>query len=128
VGGAVALVVGWPLAFLAARALHQLARRFVVFVPNGFVLHDLTVMREPVLFSARDIAGLGPALADTTAPDFTNQALGLALELKLRRTVTVPAVTGRAETTEQDLGALLFSPSRPAAVMRVAAERGVAIG
>ncbi|MEQ8840036.1 MAG: hypothetical protein RIB98_03570 [Acidimicrobiales bacterium] len=125
--GAVAVVVGWPIAYFAARALHQLANRFVVFVPNGFVVHDLTVMREPVLFQAREIAGLAPAPADTTAEDMTSAALGLALELKLGAPATLPMVAGRNDTEEREIRALLIAPSRPAAVMALAQSRGLRI-
>ena len=125
--GAVLTVVGWPVAFFAARALHQLANRFVVFVPNGFVVHDLTVMREPVLFQAREIAGLAPALADTTAVDMTSAALGLALEMRLAAPATLPMVAGRKETEDRDVRAFLISPSRPAALLTLARSRGVPI-
>ena len=125
--GAALTAVGWPLAFFAARALHQLTNRFVVFVPNGFVVHDLTVMREPVLFQSREIAGLAPALADTTADDMTGAALGLALELKLAAPATLPMVAGRNETVDRDVRALLIAPSRPAAVMTAAQTRGFRI-
>jgi hypothetical protein len=125
--GALFLVVGLPLSFLASRALHQLTNRFLVFVPNGLVVHDLTVMREPVLFTAREVAGLAPALADTTARDMTSAALGLALELKLSGPATVPMVMGRKDTDEREVRALLIAPSRPAAVMRFAQERGFRI-
>lgn len=127
IAGAIAVVVGFPLAAAAIRALHQLARRFVVFVPRGLVVHDLTVMREPVLFPTREIFGLAPALADTVANDFTNSALGLALELKLKQSIKVSAVTGRTETEERAVRALLISPSRPAAVMRFAQARDIQI-
>lgn len=125
--GAVVLILGFPPAFIATRALHQLTNRFVVFVPNGLVVHDLTVMREPVLFTAREIAGLAPAPAESTAADMTSSALGLALELKLSGPATVPVAVGRLETEDRDIRALLISPSRPAAVMRLAQERGFRI-
>jgi len=125
--GAVLTAIGWPLAFLAGRALHQLTNRFIVFVPNGFVVHDLTVMREPVLFQSKEIAGLAPAPIDTTADDMTSAALGLALELKLGAPVTLPMVSGRKETDDRDVRSLLIAPSRPAAVMALAQSRGFRI-
>lgn len=125
--GGIVTALGWPAAFFAARALHQLANRFIVFVPNGFVIHDLTVMREPVLFPSHEIGGLAPARADTTADDLTGAALGLALELTLAAPATLPIVSGRAATEDRDVRALLFSPSRPAAVMAAAQARGFRI-
>ena len=125
--GGLCIALGWPLAYFAVRALHQLTNRFVVFVPNGLVVHDLTVMREPVLFQSREITGLAPALADTTADDMTNAALGLALELKLAAPATLPVVVDRTTTEDRDVRALLIAPSRPAAVMTLAQRRGFRI-
>ncbi|MDE0065747.1 MAG: hypothetical protein OXN44_02625 [Acidimicrobiaceae bacterium] len=125
--GALATAVGMPLAALAFNALYRLTSRFIVFVPNGLVLHDRTVLREPVLFARRDVVGLGPAQAETSATDLTASALGLALELKLRSTVTLPIVTGRKTTHERQVRSLLISPSRPADVMRHANQRGINI-
>jgi hypothetical protein len=124
--GGVLVGIGWPLSFLAFRALHQLTNRFLVFVPNGLVIHDLTVMRDPVLFVSPAVTGLAPALADTDADDMTNSALGLALELKLAEPVKVLAIVGR-DTHEREVRAVLIAPSRPAAVMRLAKERGFRI-
>jgi hypothetical protein len=125
--GGVLVVVGLPLSVLAARALHQLTNRFLVFVPNGLVVHDLTVMGEPLLFRSADIAGLAPALADTDADDMTNSALGLALELRLSEPVKIVVAVSRGEIEERETRAMLISPSRPAAVMRVAIQRGLRI-
>ena len=125
--GAILTVIGWPVALLAGRALHNLTRRFVVFVPNGFVVHHLDVLREPVLFQKREIAGIGPALADTAAGDMTNAALGLALELKFGSGIELPVVTGRDSTEQQTLRAILISPSRPASLLAHARFKGLPI-
>ena len=125
--GAVATVVGLPLAALAFNALFRLTSRFVVFVPNGLVLHDRTVLREPVLFTRHEIAGLAPAQADTSATDLTAEALGMALELKLNSAATLPLVSGRNSTEERKVRSLLISPTRPADVMRQADQRGISL-
>ena len=125
--GALAVVIGFPVAWFAINALHALTSRFIVFVPNGVVVHDPTTLLEPVLFVSREIAGLGPARRDTAGTDLTNQALGLALELRLNEPVTVSMVTGRGEAEEQVIRSLLFSPTRPATLLRVAADRGLPI-
>ena len=59
--GAVALVVGWPVAFLLGRLVHQLARRWVVLVPAGIVVADPLTLTDPVLFVRERVQGLGPA-------------------------------------------------------------------
>lgn len=126
--GVVVTAGGWTVAFFAGRALDNLRRRFVVFVPTGgLVVHDLTVLREPVLFPRAAIAGIGPARADTTAADLTNAALGLALEVRFTRPITLPVVTGRTTTEERDLGAILLSPTRPASLLEVAHQRAFPI-
>ncbi len=127
VTGAAALLLGFVVAALGFIAMHRLTARFVVFVPTGFVIHDGSAMSEPVLFAAADIAGLAPASAETTAIDFTSQALGLALELKLREPAKLPVMVGRATMAEEIVGSMLISPTRPAAVMQVAQERGLPI-
>ncbi len=125
--GAILTVVGFGLAWFPLNALHRLTNRFLVFVPNGLVVHDLTQMREPVLFVKREIAGLAPAPADTTATDITAAALGLALELRLAKPTELSFVTGRTTTDNRSARALLVSPTRPAAVMKTALERGITI-
>lgn len=125
--GAAAIVAGFPIALVAFNALYRLTARFIVFVPNGLVLHDRTVLREPVLFTRRAIVGLAPAQADTDATDLTAAALGLALEVKLGSATTLPVVSGRKSTHEVKVESLLIAPTRPADVMRVAKQRGINI-
>ena len=125
--GAVATVCGFGLAWFPLNALHRLTNRFLVFVPNGLVVHDLTQLREPVLFVKREIAGSAPAPADTTATDITAAALGLALELRLAAPTELSFVTGRTTTDNRSVRSLLVAPTRPAAVMRTAMERKITI-
>jgi hypothetical protein len=124
--GALALVVGAPLVWLAVRALHQLSRRWLVFVPAGLVVHDPLALREPVLFPKRTVRGIGAATADSegTATDVSGRALGLVLELRLDAPVAI-GLAARAErdrTVETDH--LLVNPARPGAVLKEAAARG----
>ena len=127
IAGAIVTIVGWGAAWFPLNALHRLTNRFLVFVPNGLVVHDPTVIREPVLFVTREIAGLAPAAPDTIATDFTSNALGLALELRLAAPAQIPVVTGRTDTEEQTVRSLLVAPSRPGAVVTTALERGLPI-
>lgn len=127
VAGALATAAGLPVALVGFRAILRLTARFVVFVPNGLVVHDRTVLREPVLFTRNEIEGFGPAPAGSAALDLTAAALGLALELRLGASATLPVVTGPTDTEETDTRAVLVAPSRPAAVLRTAQERGIRI-
>lgn len=128
--GAVALAVGLPVSALAGRALHRLARRWLVFVPAGLVLHDHLSLTQPVLLTRSEIASVGPASADAArgaAADLTAAALGLALEIRLARPAELPVTTGRNRSPEQEAEALLVSPSLPARVLAAAADRGLPI-
>ena len=126
--GIVAAAIGLPVAAFAAHTLCRLARRWLVFVPNGLVLHDHLAVAEPLPLSRRGIDSIGPALADTGAVDLTAQAFGMALELRLSEPVKAGVMTGRNRSEERSLAALLMSPSRPAAVLAVAERRGIKLG
>jgi hypothetical protein len=126
-GGAVVLVGGAASAVLV-RSLHALTARWFVLVPAGLVLHDHLALADPVLFRRPTIQGLGPALADTTARDFTQQSPGPALELRLKEPAQVSprAKRGEAERLEE-VSALLFSPTRPGRALTAAAARHIRI-
>jgi hypothetical protein len=131
VAGGVVLAVGVPAAAVAIRALHGLARRWVVFVPAGLVLHDLHALVDPVLFPRSSIRRLGPAPAPAGgdgALDLTQRSLGLALELELLEALEVaprrPDRTVRVEAVER----LLFAPTQPGALLQEAARRRIAVG
>lgn len=129
VAGALALAVGLPVAWLAVRSLHTLARRWLVFVPAGVVLHDPLAVVDSVLVRRTDLRSFGPAPADTDALDLTGGALGLALELRLSKAVPL-TVTGRpgrrGSTRSVTTDALLFTPARPGAVLDEARRRRLA--
>jgi hypothetical protein len=126
--GALALAAGLPVAWLAVRALHTLARRWLVFVPTGVVVHDPLALAEPVLLRRVDVRSLGPAPADTAALDLTRGALGLALEIKVSPAVAlVLAGGGRAAVHEvTTAGELLVAPTLPGAVLAEARRRKLA--
>ena len=126
--GIVAAAAGLPVAALAAHTLFRLARRWLVFVPNGLVVHDHLAVAEPLPLGRRGIASIGPARAGTAADDLTAQAFGMALELRLAGPVAASVVTGRNRSETRPLTALLVSPSRPAAVLATAERRGLKIG
>ena len=127
IAGAIVTVVGFGVAWFPLNALHRLTNRFLVFVPNGLVVHDPTQLREPVLFVKREIAGLAPAPADTTAKDITAAALGLALELRFATATDLSFVTERTTTDNETVRSLLIAPTRPTAVMATALEREITI-
>ncbi len=117
----------WPRA--AARTLHGLSRRWLVFTPAGVVVHDPMVVVEAMLVLRRHLAALRPAPADTTARDLTLGAPGVALEIDLTEPVAISARPARrpgqkpAPVESQDVEAVLVTPSRPGVVLLEAAER-----
>jgi hypothetical protein len=127
VAGALALAAGLPLAWLAARSLHILARRWLVFVPAGVVVHDPLALAEPVLFQRSLVRTFGPAPADTDALDLTGGAWGLAVEARLTRPVTLLRVAPRQAPAEiGDVTAVLVTPTRPGRVVAEARRRHLA--
>ncbi|MYB02889.1 MAG: hypothetical protein F4011_07985 [Acidimicrobiaceae bacterium] len=126
--GIVAAAVGLPVAAFAAHALFRLNRRWLVFVPNGLVVHDHLAVNEPLPLSRRSVDSIGPARTGTGAADLTAQAFGMALELRLTGPVKAGVMTGRNRSEERSVTALLMSPSRPAAVLATAERRGLRIG
>jgi hypothetical protein len=124
-GGAVATALGVPVALVALRALHGLARRWVVLVPAGLVLHDPFTMLDPVLLPRELIAHVGPAAADdaASAVDLTAGALGLALEVRLLGAAQVALARRPREGTLTDTTHVVFTPTRPGRVLSEARAR-----
>src|SRR5690606_34737283 len=90
---ALVLGVAWVFVFRwAVRSLHLPARRWVVFVPAGMVLSDPLVLTDRVLFPRREVEAIGPAYADTDAPDLVPSTLGLALQLDLTEPFALPMI------------------------------------
>lgn len=122
--GVAVLVVALPVAFVLLRSLHGLSRRWVVFVPAGMVLHDGLALADPVLFQKKVIEAVRLAPADTDSLDLTMGALGPAVELLLREKVPMVRTTPGRRGGEPGASArLLFSPTRPGAVLAEAEKR-----
>lgn len=128
VPGAVLVAVGVAAGRPALRALHQLARRWVVFVPAGVVVHDPLALADPVLFPRRLVRALRPAEVgdDIGAVDLSRGAPGLALALELTDPAPVGLIRGRAATEAVETNRLLFTPGRPGAVLTEARTRHLA--
>lgn len=128
IAGVVAVAVGVPVAIVLARALHSMTLRWGVLVPAGFVLKDHLALLDPVLFRRAEIERLGPAPADTDAMDLTAGALGLAFELRLGEPQHIDRMRlGRGTPEGYEVQRLLFTPTRPAALLADAGERRIRI-
>ena len=127
--GALAAAVGLPVSVVLVRALHNLSRRWAVFVPAGMVLHDPLTLLDPVLMRRQTIAVLRPAPADSDALDLTQRAPGLALETALTEAVSLTLVRpGQRLSDPRPVTKLLFTPTRPGAVLADARSRRIKVG
>lgn len=121
-------IVGAALTTGFARRCHRISRRFAVFVPAGFALHDHLALADTAMFRRTEIDTLSLAARSTDALDLTAGALGPAVELTLREMGMVV----RAGTMQSRQGvsvhvrSLMFSPSRPGRLLAEAARRQLA--
>ncbi|MGH9265566.1 MAG: hypothetical protein ACRD1D_12840 [Acidimicrobiales bacterium] len=129
VPGGLLLVVGWPLAFLLLKSIHNLSRRWVVFVPAGVVLHDPVVLFDPMLFRRQDITAFRLATAaDTGSYDLSQRAPGLGIQMELAEPATVTLLKpGRREGVAIHATGLRFTPTRPGTVLEEARRRRIAV-
>lgn len=125
--GTATAVIGWAAAAVVAPKLHALARRWLVFVPTGMVLHDHSLLSEPVLFPRPRIRLLSPARPDTTAVDLTAGAAGLVVEVELSTPVAASLRDGRRGHKDCELTSFLVAPMRPGALLRAASQRRLAV-
>jgi hypothetical protein len=129
VAGGIAVAAGLPVALVLLRSLHALSRRWGVFVPAGFVLHDPLTLADPVLFRRQWIDVLRPAPADSDSLDLTQRAPGLALELVLTEKAELTLVRpGRGLGETGRTARLLFTPTRPGRVLADARARRIPVG
>jgi hypothetical protein len=124
--GAAVSSFGAALAWIFGRRCHRLARRFLVLVPAGIVVHDHLVLSDTSMFRKSDVASVGLALDRTEAADLTGKALGKAVEIVLKDfdTVVLAGTPKKPGGTALHVLAVLVSPSRPGRMLAEAARRG----
>lgn len=135
--GAAVSVVALLLDVVGVRAMHQLSRRWFVFVPAGVVLVDRTVLLDALLVQRQHVAVLRAAVAgadaaDPVVSDLTAGALGLPVELRLTEPDTIiptPQRRDRDVAIEPvEVDAVRFTPTRPGWVLDAARERRLTVG
>jgi len=129
--GAIATVVGVPVSAAAARALHGLTRRWLVFVPAGAVVHDFMTTREPFLMMRNTIASFGPASSDSELAgdellDATQRAAGIVVMIGLEKTVETVPLPAKGDTARLRLvNRVAIVPTRPGAAVAEARSRNI---
>ncbi len=141
-------ILGTLLAVAGVRSLHQLSRRWVVFVPVGFVIHDYWSLAESLLVQRSIKPTLGPAAADAVSSgseasdvassasdtpdhrvpvDLTAGSPGLALSIRLPDPMPT-AIRRNRQVESRTATEFLFSPTRPGRVLSEARTRAITIG
>lgn len=121
IGGVVALVAA-TLSRLLLPRFNTLARRWLVLVPAGLVVHDQVVLAETLMVARPNVVRIDLALADTEAADLTGPAGGHAVEIGLRSMVTATLAPTKAAPrgTALHLQSFIVAPTRPGAVLLAA--------
>ncbi len=121
------LLVGLAACWRGARSLHQLSRRWIVFVPAGFVIHDPWSLAESLLIRRSDIASLGPTPLDKGEMlDLSGGALGLALLVETKEKVPL-ALRAKQGVDTFSAYRLVFTPTLPGQLLHEARVRGIRI-
>ena len=120
--GAVAAALAILLTWLLVPRFNALARRWLVVVPAGFVVHDQVVLAETLMVPRPDVVSIDLALAGTEAADLTGPAAGHAVEFGLRTmaTATLAPTKAAPRGTALHLQSFLVAPTRPGAVLAAA--------
>ncbi|MEO8163308.1 MAG: hypothetical protein ABI590_05940, partial [Ilumatobacteraceae bacterium] len=119
--GGVGLVVGAALLWKVAPRMHQLSRRWLVFVPAGVVVHDPTMLSEVLMLRRGEIVSMALAPADTQAIDLTGFTRGVPLQVQLHEMVDVRLTPFAARILKTSdvlhVQAFLVAPTRPMQVL-----------
>ena len=109
--GAPAALVGIVLATRVPRLLHRHARRWLVIVPSGIVVHDHLVLAETVMSLRSKIQRIEPVDEAGETADFTGGVAGPRLAVYLRESdkVVLSPITAKTLKTTQALHVTAFS-------------------
>lgn len=125
--GALATVVGVPLAAALLRSIHSLAKRWAVLVPAGIVIADAMTLSDSTLLPREFVASIAeiPARASTVgATDLRVGALRDSLAISLSEpTDLIRTRKGRTGTDAVVTDRLLVAPVAPRALLELARTR-----
>lgn len=130
--GALVTAIAVVVCIGGARALHQLSKRWLVFVPAGLVLVDRTSLLDALLVQRHLVGSIGLAEENSDAVDLSAGAVGIQIEIRLSATdsiIPTPARRNRRKIIEPiEVDAVRFTPSRPGWVLDAAKERRLTVG
>lgn len=108
--GAVLVVIGSLLSRTIPQRLHRLARRWLVLVPVGIVVHDHLVLHETIMAPSGKILSVTRASDVGEAADLTGGVIGDRLTIALTEAdkVVLSAITAKALGTTEALHVKMF--------------------
>lgn len=115
VAGGILVTFGVVLTVILPRRFHRFARRWLVVVPAGLVLHDHVTLAETSMFPRGSIRSIDLTRRDSEVADLSGRSRGLGLRIELVDFDTVVL----APTPDQPGGSALHlkswwvRPSRP---------------
>jgi len=115
------VIIGIVLATRVPKMLHRHARRWLVVVPAGIVIHDHLVLAETVMSPRSKIASLTVVAEAGASADFTGGVAGSRLAVQLREAdkIVLSRITAKILKTTEALHVTTFSvaPRRLAAAL-----------
>lgn len=119
--GAVLVVIGILLSRTIPQRLHRLARRWLVLVPVGIVVHDHLVLHETIMAPSGKIQSVARTSDVGEAADLTGGVLGDRITIALTEAdkVILSKITAKALGTTEALHVKMFciAPRRLAAAL-----------
>jgi hypothetical protein len=108
--GAVLVAIGILLSRTIPQRLHRLARRWLVLVPVGIVVHDHLVLHETIMAHTEKILSATPASDVGEAADLTGGVIGDRLTIALTEAdkVVLSAITAKTLGTTEALHVKMF--------------------
>ena len=132
IAGTIITLLAVAIIVAGVRALHQLSKRWLVFVPAGIVVVDRTTLLDAMLVQRQRVASITAAPADSDAVDLTANALGLAIEVRLTEPDSIIPTPPRRDRhlmiEPVEVDAVRFTPTRPGWVLDAARERRLDAG
>jgi hypothetical protein len=108
--GAVLVAIGILLSRTIPQRLHRLARRWLVLVPVGIVVHDHLVLHETIMSHSEKILSVTRTSAVGEAADLTGGVFGDRLTVALTEAdkVVLSAITAKSLGTTEALHVKMF--------------------